>query len=635
MAAHRLNIFWIFFLGFSAFLEAQNLDTIAKRLSDLTFSHNPKAQYIVDSLSSNKQALKHKAYQHTLGNYYFLSGNYDSAFSAYSRAMVFAQQDSDSARVLALNNNIGVALMEMGRISEAIQYLTETLDRRKDLLDTARILSGYGNLIEAYQILEAKDRVLNLLKESFQWRVDSIQYAYPLRRLHVLASFHFYKYGDYKESLVHLKAMRSLDEYLKDDRFKAEYLLSLGRVNLKLGRNEEGVRALRESILLFKKTDFPGGLTGAYLELANYHQSLEELDTAKSYLQRALVNASAPDMKLSIYQGLLAIYKSVGAYEIALQIQDSISVLKTQLQGIEVQKAVFDIESKYQLKEKQNQIKSLSNEARIAKLEAEQLDLKSRRLNTWLWTGAALALVLILFLLGQYRNIRLQKEQAALKADLRSKQNHLEKQALQVQLFRSQINPHFFFNTLYAIQSFVLSNKALESSKYLSKFAALMRAVLELNDQEFISIEREIQVVKDYLNLEKLRFEEKFKFQINCPETLMPASIPTMILQPFVENAIVHGFRDYNEGGLLEVNFTEYSENEILIEIKDNGKGYKPNNSDKSSKKSMALDLVGKRLRILSEEKGKAFQFKILNRKEVEAISGTIVQLQIPRNSAD
>ncbi|CAN0572213.1 unnamed protein product, partial [Laminaria digitata] len=108
----------------------------------------------------------HKVYQHTLGNHYYFKGLIDSAYVAYLRALKLAEADGDSVRILSLNNNIGVSLMELGQVSGAIDYLTETLDRRKRLADTNRILSGYRNLIEAYQILGIQERVGELLNES-------------------------------------------------------------------------------------------------------------------------------------------------------------------------------------------------------------------------------------------------------------------------------------------------------------------------------------------------------------------------------------------------------------------------------------------------------------------------------------
>lgn len=618
-------------------LQGQSLDSLAKRLSELVFSYDPAAQTIVDSMYATGAGQDHKVYQHTLGNHYYFKGLIDSAYVAYLRALKLAEADGDSVRILSLNNNIGVSLMELGQVSGAIDYLTETLDRRKRLADTNRILSGYRNLIEAYQILGIQERVAELLHESYQWKVDSLEYTQPLRNLHLVASFYHYKREEYDSALYHLSSVARLDKIIQDERQIGEYYMNIGRVYLKIDREAEALEALGKAEELFIKSDFKGGLQAIYSSQAEYFQSKEKLEKAIQIFQKAIRTSHAPDWRLSIYQNLSALYRKRGNYQKALEIQDSIIILSDSLTGLEVQKAVFDIESRYKLKEKENEIERLDNAATIAKLEAEQLETKAQRLNIWLWSGGLAALVLILFLIGLNRNIRLQKEQAALKANFAEQQAKLDKQSLQVQLFRTQINPHFFFNTLYAIQSYVLTNDALESSRYLGKLASLMRSVLELNDQEFIRISEELNLLENYLSLEKLRFEEKFEYQIDCPPELMDYDIPTMILQPFVENALVHGFSEISAGGLIKLSIREVQEDEIEIVLSDNGKGYKAGNKLKTNKpknRSMALNLIEQRLKLLSAEGKGTFSFRIQDRQELNGETGTQVIFNINRSNS-
>lgn len=604
-----------------------NIDSLLSNLDDLIFEDPSLAKPIIDSLNREGSFNQNKEYQHSLGNYYYLSGQYDSAFQAYSNALVLAVADGDSSRILSLNNNIGVSLIEMGRISESIAYLKETLEQRKALGDTLRILSGYGNLIEAYQVLEASDKIADLLTESFEYKVDSANYASGLRRLHLLAYFHFYKQEDYTKALFHLEGMKRLNTYLDDDRSEAEYHLGKGRVLAALGKSDSALKHLKTAVSQFEVANYSGGLTAAFLEMAQFLEN-RDAKSALAYYQDALSTVSAPDIEMSIYAGLFKLYKKEGLYEDALEAQERMSILKDSLHGVEVQKAVFEIESKYQLREKESEIRRLNDEAIITELKAQQAETRAKRLTYYLTAGLVVLIITVLLFVLQMRNQALKRIQENLKRDLNEQALRIDKQQLQIQLFRSQINPHFFFNTLNSIQTYVLDNKALDSSRYLGKFARLMRATLELNEKEFISLDQETSILSDYLSLEKLRFEDKFDWKIDLPSSIREYQIPSMILQPFVENAIVHGLRDFEEQGLLELRFSEKSES-IKVEILDNGRGYYPNeNQKKDGHSSMALGLIRKRLKLLSAERGERYDFTITNREEQ---SGTQVVINIPK----
>lgn len=606
------------------------LDTQLVQLGDLIFDDPQSASPFIDSLNALPSFLENKIYQHSLGNYYYFTGQYNEAYSAYNRALNLALADNDSSRLLSLNNNIGVILIELGRISEAIAYLREVLERRKPTADTGRILSSYGNLIEAYQVLDNPEQVIELIAEASQIKGDSLRYSEAYRRLHLLAYFNLYRLKNYREALKHLQRMKALNASSQDPRNEAEYHLGMGRIFAAFGDFKSAQEQFDRAINEFEAAAYPGGLSSSYREMGILLQELNP-NLAKQYFLKALSIETAPDMRLGLYTNLYEIYKKGGQAALALDAMENRAVLKDSLQGLAVQKAVFDIESKYELKAKENEIRQLNDAAIITELRANQAEDKAQRLNQYLWTGALIALFLVLFFVGQSRNQRLKREQERLQSDLAEQHLQNEKQHLQIQLFRSQINPHFFFNTLNSIQSFVLNNEALQSSRYLGKFARLMRATLELNEFEFISLERELEILGDYLELEKLRFESKFDWNLSLPPDLKEHLIPTMILQPFVENAIVHGFRDLDRGGSLEIKVGE-DETGILIEILDNGKGLsllEP--TEKKAKRSMALQLIEERLALLSTEQNRDFSYKLSNRFERDGLTGVLVQIRFPK----
>jgi hypothetical protein len=631
-----LSLFALLSLGLSlsAQKEVHTLDSISNWLSSYSDDEYLTLLETIDSLSEDSSALNNRYYQHQLGNFYYFTSRYDSAYNTYQKAAKLASAEGDRRSLNALKNNISVSLIELGRIPEAAALMTELLGIRKGEKDTARFLSTMGNLIEAYQILNNDDKVNSLLMETFTLPLDSQRFAEPLKRLHNLASFQYYKEEKYPKALVQLKALARCNSISYTERTEGELHLSLGRVYNRLKDFSRAHTELKKAIKIFTHLNYNGGLNAAYFELAELAMEESRPKEALVFYQHAKSLAVAPDAKMTALKGLLNAYRSQGDFEKALFTFGEVQSIKDSLQGLEVQRAVLEIESKYQLRDKENTITQLTNEAKIAALESEKLELKAKRLSLYIWSGGGFALLVIAALVFFYQNLKLKREQEALKQKLEKQALANEKQELQIQLFRSQINPHFFFNTLYSIQSYVLNNEPLQSSRYLVKFARLMRAVLELNENANIAIEEEFALLKDYLDLEKLRFEDKFDYEIQCPEELSSLNIPTMILQPFVENSVVHGFTEIDAGGRICISAKINDGNYLLLNIEDNGKGYqKKESKETSGKKSMAMGLIEQRLKLLSRADGKNYRFEISNLNVLAGKQGTLVQLYLPYSS--
>src|ERR1043166_4550955 len=126
---------------------------------------------------------------------------------------------------------------------------------------------------------------------------------------------------------------------------------------------------------------------------------------------------------------------------------------------------------------------------------------------------------------------------------------------------RAQMNPHFIFNSLNSIQFFITNNDKISTLNYLSKFGKLLRQILDNSVESKITLEKEIEMLSYYIDMEILRFEKLFSYQIELPEDLVPANveIPGMIIQPFVENAIVHGLLNRSGSGLLKISIAHYN----------------------------------------------------------------------------
>ena len=187
--------------------------------------------------------------------------------------------------------------------------------------------------------------------------------------------------------------------------------------------------------------------------------------------------------------------------------------------------------------------------------------------------------------------------------------NSLEKNIIQARFtaLLSQMNPHFLFNSLGSIQRYIVENDKKNASVYLSKFSRLVRMVLESSEQGLITVEEELFQLKSYLELEELRFRGKFTYQINATEDIdvLESKIPTMIIQPFIENAIWHGLSHKKDGGRLTLSINPVEEDKgIICKIVDNGigrvKSREINALGRKDHKSIGLNNVDERIKLIN-----------------------------------
>lgn len=192
---------------------------------------------------------------------------------------------------------------------------------------------------------------------------------------------------------------------------------------------------------------------------------------------------------------------------------------------------------------------------------------------------------------------------------------------------KAQMNPHFMFNCINSIDSFIQSNDKYNATLYLNKFAKLIRNVLDSSKENAVTFSKDITTLKLYLELEELRCDNKFKVQLNIDEELMSSDykVPPLIIQPFVENAIVHGLKNKESAdGLLEIK-VEKKEDEIIYSITDNGIGRKAAEKINTGKeKSYGMEMSFERIRLFNKESNASVSIM-----DNENMTGTIVTVHL------
>lgn len=259
-------------------------------------------------------------------------------------------------------------------------------------------------------------------------------------------------------------------------------------------------------------------------------------------------------------------------------------------------------------------------EDKIRQLEKEkvlkdELISKKNSFNYFLLGSIGLLLLLFFFIVKALYSIRIKNKEIAL------------------QSLRREMNPHFIFNSLNSVNQFIAENKELEANKYLTSYSNLMRNMMENSNKDFISLDKEVEQLKKYLDLEHLRFLDKFDFEIVVDESLDTERVfvPNMIMQPHLENAIWHGLRYLDKKGFLSLRF-EYKNGKINVIIEDNGIGLTRSRELKTTNQkiyeSRGLNNTKERIDLLNELYKKDISFSISEKEAPE--SGTIVRIVFP-----
>lgn len=357
----------------------------------------------------------------------------------------------------------------------------------------------------------------------------------------------------------------------------------------------------------------------AYNNLATAFNLNKQPDSAIYYYKQgiALERADQSGKQKQIhYKGLVDSYKMKGDFEKALAASDSAHAI--QLRNNEAIEAVkvAEMHEKYEAEKKDQNIQQLRSRNQLN----ETIIIQQR------WT---IFLVLLIFLgvlsffFVIYRQQRLREKNKLLKAEVR--QLNMEQKLLQAQL-----NPHFIFNAIANLQGLIASGHTEDSVRYLKSFSGLLRSILEQNRKDFIEVEDEITSLDNYIHLQQMRYAGVFDYKITVDEQLdvNETLIPPMMVQPFVENAIEHGFRNIAYKGMLSIAFKAEA-GSLKIEVDDNGSGFNQPNNHKQTKQSLAQIILKERFDLLFTSKGQMAQFK-LTEKQGQGSSGVRVEIIMP-----
>jgi tetratricopeptide (TPR) repeat protein len=330
-------------------------------------------------------------------------------------------------------------------------------------------------------------------------------------------------------------------------------------------------------------------------KIGNAYFLQKDYANAIPYLEKSIKEANIREdliVKKDATRKLSDVYFDAGNYEKALAIYKEYTEVVDELYIKKEQELAQAARFNRNIAEKQNRITTLESDRKLSESVYQLTNERNKRQQWIIYSLIGGLLLLLVAAYFMYKYIR---------------QQRLANNLLALKSLRSQMNPHFIFNALNSVNSFIASNDERTANKYLSDFSQLMRAVLENSDEDFIPLKKEIELLELYTKLEHFRFKDKFDYTISLDETIAvdDYQIPPMLLQPYIENAVWHGLRYKTEKGHLHIHIDKKNDTEITITIADDGigrersKDLKTDHQKKQNSKGMGN--IKKRVAILND----------------------------------
>jgi tetratricopeptide (TPR) repeat protein len=550
------------------------------------------------------------------GNTNIISGNYTEAKKQFEKAKIIFQSalksdEENKTFIYGLArcySSLGVIFSQEGNYYEALDNYQNGLKLYQKINNKSSISKSYNNIGIVYKSRGNNVKALEYFKKALKIQEETGEQTMPVTLTNI--GVIYFEGNKPAEAFSYYTKAEKLFKTIENTRGSALLQNYWGDYYGKAKTPVKAEEHYKQSLEMYESIQNKFGASLALYNLGTLYFSQKKYGQAMSLAIKSLAYAKEIGVLDQIYHSeklMSDLYDVQNQPQLSLHHYKNYIIARDSLNNLESTKK-FDyaeMDFEYQKKEALFQEKN----------KREHLLLVFSIIGTLLIIG------LIFLLINRYqvkRRLTLQKEVA-----------EYEQKALHLQM-----NPHFVFNCLGSISSFIVQNGTDSALKYLSKFSKLMRLTLEYSKDTLIPIDKEIESLQNYLELEQLRFHEKFEFIIKSSESVeFNMGLPPLLIQPFVENAILHGLVPKEGSGLIKVDF-DVENGQLICTISDNGIGITKSAAIKENSmkahKSMALEITKKRLEIMEATISKSAQIEIKELEENNVVTGTTVTLRLP-----
>ncbi len=570
-----------------------------------------------------------------IGNIHYVKSEYAEAIKYYKLALKAYEVAGSNRWIANTYNNLSSAIDVQGNHPEALHYLFTGLKMLKEAGDKEITPIFYLNIGDIYMNMRNYPEAL---KNYQAYLALSRQIG---NKEHIIGAYGaigrlYEKQGKYKEALANFSIALKGEIELGNKELIGQVYSSFGSVYLHQSNYEEALKSCAKAAKIFREVGANKNLADTYINMGGilskqaagelsrvskikkYQEAIQFADSGLSLAK----NTGAIESIKDGYRVLADLYKGMNDYQKALGYTDLYVAIKDSILNSENARKMEQLRTQYEVDKAVGE-EQLKNAA----LAAEQKAARKRK-NELLLTGIT-ALAIISFFIALLIRQRNRKRRSVEKAETGHKMAELELQSL-----RAQLNPHFMFNSLNAIQDLILKEDNDKSHLYLSRFSKLLRLLLDNANQPFVTIKQELELLELYLSLENLRIPDlHYSIEKDPGFKAEERMIPNMMLQPYIENAIWHGLSNKKGERKLQVRIHENG-TATEFEVEDNGIGREKaaelKQQFRQGHHSRGMQLLSKRFELLSHEYGSSIRTSITDLAHNGVTAGTLVKIDVP-----
>ncbi|MEO8934983.1 MAG: tetratricopeptide repeat protein [Xanthomarina sp.] len=557
-----------------------------------------------------------------LGETYRNLTNYNKAISLHSRALKKSKEAKNIDLEIISLNMLGVVYRRLDVIRTALDYHKEALDLAENVKpitpsikhSSAISQNSMGNI---YLALKQYDLALVFFNKSLiiEQELDN--------KLGLAINYHNIGYaqeakGLIDEALINYQTSLKYNNEIDSDIGRVICYNSIGKIDISRGEYSKALPLIESALEKAQVINDKYYISTSYSNLGLIQLKMGNCNLAEKNLNEALRIAKKYNLKSQeseTYNHLSQLEEQLGDFKNALLFYQKHVELDKAVTNEKNFQYVNDLILKYESEKKNNQIKALASENEIVKLKLAQ----NKRVFLFSLFGALLIIGFFIILQRQ----RLLKHEKKIVT-------------LEQEVLRSQMNPHFLFNSLNSIKLFIINNEKENAVYYLNKFSKLIRKILIASTEKENSLQDELDTMALYMNIENMRFSNEIDYQVHIDKNVNTSliKVPSLILQPFLENALWHGLSSKTDDKRIVLEVLKTSSDYVTIAIIDNGVGRSVSEKIKENKKlkrkSVGIKITKARLENFSKGFINDYKMEIEDLFENGQASGTKVTMYIP-----
>jgi len=570
------------------------------------------AHQYADSVKILAEQFKDESIRATAGYCYGIVSRYEGKFSEaldhFQRQIDYSNVSGDSSRLANTLFQIAVVQDALGRYEQslAMSYKALATYQRNNspygmaisFMHIGNLFAGFKNYDKAIATYHQSLSIFDSLKTELKTEMGKLRVLMNLGNSYTALK-------QYEKARRFYRASLTISQSIGSKRTMATTLSSIGEVLSATGQYDSALLYHLRALSIREQTSQKDKVLLSLIRVGETYMLLKKYPLATLYLGRALSLSKEFQSKPALrdtYQKLSELYSHQHNYQKAYEYHLLYATLKDSVLNEETAKQLSELETKYETGEKDKRIALLAKEKEIQQKESQQQAMLKKAF------ASGFVLILLIAVLAFYvyrqRSLIATKINEAKEADFKRQASELEMKAL-----RAQINPHFLFNCMNTINVMISHGDTENASLYLSKFSKLVRLILENAEASMVSLESEIELLESYIQLEELRAPGKISHSVSVDQSIdtQCTYLPSMVLQPFVENAIWHGIMHKNGGSKGAISIAIKSQEDALFcTIEDNGVGRERaqqlRDASLLQNKSMGLKITEQRLQLLGKQ---------------------------------